>query len=76
MDGGEIPLEKIDGEQSSNSCPWGKGSSFDAASADNQLVLSNSEVRALSDFFLLLDRWDRMSTAVTDGPAATEQTVA
>jgi hypothetical protein len=75
MDGGEIPLEKIDGK-SSNSRPRGDESSFDAAGADDRLVLSNSEVRALSDFFLLLDRWDRMSTAVTDGAAATEQTAA
>jgi hypothetical protein len=76
MDGGEIPQKKIGGKQSSNSRPQEDGSSFDAAGADDQLVLSNSEVRALSYFFLLLDRWDRMSTAVTDGAAAPEQTAA
>lgn len=74
MDGREIPLDLIDGEQP----PWVQGYEHcaEAAVSYTQPVLSPVDVRSLADFFLLLDGWDRMSTEVTGEPAAPEQSAA
>jgi hypothetical protein len=73
---GEIPVDRMEGEQSSDSYARGLESCLDAAGADGQFVLSNANARSLADFFVLLDRWDRMSTTVTARRATQEQTAA
>jgi hypothetical protein len=76
MDGGEIPLERMDGEQLPHSRVQEFDPCFDAAGQTDRLVLSNADLRLLADFFLLLHHWDRMSTMVTEQPTVPEQATA
>jgi hypothetical protein len=76
MDAGEIPLDRLDGEPFSRSHAPRLDSCPDVVGDSDRLVLSKADVRLLADFFLLLDRWDRIVTTVVEQPAAPEQTAA
>ena len=64
----------MDGEQSLDFLAQEFDRSMEPASSSGQL--SKPDLQSLAEFFLLLARWDRMSTAVTEEPAAREQNTA
>lgn len=76
MEGGEIPLALVDTERSLDARAQGGEHCVDATVPDTRSALTAAEVRSLAEFFLLLDRWDRMSTVVPEEATAPEQTAA